>query len=220
MRGGELLDRVKRLTGDHSWSDFTEINNAYRELLVRAGAEVVKVRDETSVAFKSDVKRYTLPSERIRRLESIWVKATDGQREWRQMTQFSDDDFEAEVLRNKTTTGADDTDTPSVYRLHGGIVEQLEINPVASGDFPVRLLYLGEPEELERGSVPILPVSYHWMIANLAAAEVLEYSEEQVKQAKASGLRRLVARQYERLAHDMTPNRAGVNFPVRRIIRA
>ena len=219
MDGEEILDRVRFFTGNHALQGFSEINDAYETILRRAGMWMTRVRDETSLVFLSDKIFYNLPMESIRRLESIWIKDNEDFKEWRELKEATDDRFETTVFQFRNVDSTDQKDVPRFYRLSMGDTNQLEVTPTPDGNYPARLVYIGNPTAIERATVPVLPGNYHRIIAKLAAANWLEDHPSETNQAKAGRLQRDVREAYFPLAVDVSVNRVGVGTPKQRIMR-
>src|SRR3990167_1108892 len=219
MTGEEILEQVRKLTGDHVWSGYQEINDAYETMCRRSRYWEARQRDEYSVRFQDGVIVYTLPMSRIRVLESVWVRYNDDYQEWRELTEASDATFEQSVLANRGTDGTDTEDVPDVYRLEGP--DQMRVSPTPDGSYSVRLVYIGNPAPITRTATPILPESYHRIIAKLAAVNVLRLpplTEE--KGNLAARYDKEVQMAYLNLAFDSSINRsAGPIRPLQRIMR-
>ncbi len=218
MVGEEILNVVRKLT-KAGWSSFDEINEAYEYLMQRAGMGLSRIRDMTSLTFKTGVAEYQLPMDRIRRWEGIAVKQTADKQEWKSLVPIDDEDFDMVVHANRNSDATDKIDTPIYYRYSPGNSLQLEVTPTPDSDYPVRLKYLGTPEPLSIGVTPILPSLYHRQIANLAAGYILQRGKDPVEQAKGAKLESDVQRTIFALLNDVANNRAGVNMPSGRMMR-
>lgn len=219
MNGEQILARLREITGDHSLGSYNEINAAYERICRRTGFWEVRERDTGSVAFRAGASRYTLPSDRIRRLEAIAVRAGDSSSDWQPMKEATDEEFDAESPRQQDGTSR--TAQPRLYRLNGGAVEQLEVTPEPDGDYEVRLTYITNPEPLGRLSVPVLASSYHDTIAKTAAVEELRRpGRSEAEKARADQLIGDIRIDHLHLANDTAPNRAGVAPRMRRIMRS
>ena len=218
MNGAEILDRVRILT-EAGWSSFDEINEAYEFLLQRIGMRLSRIRDETSLTFKSDISVYQLPFERIRRLEGIAVKGLLNKQEWRPLSPLEDEDFDGVVFANRSTDGTDKADIPQYYRISQGSTEQMEVTPTPDSDYPMRLTYLGNPASLDGEATPILPGIYHRQIANLAAGYILQRGDDQAGQVKGVKLERDVHASLFSMLNDVANNRAGVARPSQAMMR-
>ena len=220
MNGDELLNRVRFFTGNHALQGFSEINDAYETILRRAGMWVSRVRDETSVTFSDNKVFYNLPMDRIRRLESVWIKDNVDFQEWRELDEVTENRFESTVFQFRKTDGTDNKDVPRFYRLAMGETAQMEVTPTPDGTYPCRLVYIGNPTPIDRSVVPVLPGNYHRVIAKLAAALWLEGQPDKFMQGRAAGLHGQVKSSYLSLAFDIAPNRAGVARPKQKIMRS
>ncbi len=220
MQGDEILDLVRRHTKNHRLSRFDEINDAYETLCRRAGMWFLRVRDEHTLQFRDGKTTYTLPMARIRRLESVWIKDNEDFKEWRELDEATEDQFEKTVFQFRKADSTDDKDVPRFYRLGAGDSDQLEVTPTPDGTYIGRLVYIGNPTPLDLMVTPVLPENYHRTIAKLAAALWLEGTEDEAKHARARTLRRDVEGAYFHMAVDTAPNRNGVARPKQRIMRA
>ncbi len=212
MKGEEILNRVRTLSMS-GWSSFDEINEAYEFILQRAGITLGRIRDITSLSFKTGTASYQLPMERIRRLEEIAVKKTLDKQEWKPLVPLDDENFDLVVFANRNSDATDKVDIPINYRLSLGSTEQLEVTPTPDANYPMRLTYIGNPETLGSGSTPILPAIYHRQIANLAAGYILKRGKDDSEKAKGVDLVREVERTLFSLVNDVAHNRSGVNMP-------
>ena len=220
MNGEKLLERVKFYTGDHTLQGYSHINDAYETILRRAGMWLTRVRDETSLVFKNGLTKYTLPMSSIRRLEGIWIQDNEDFQEWRELQEVTEGRFEETVFQYREADGTNTKDSPYFYRLHMGDANQLEVTPTPDGTYPARLVYIGNPPEINGEITPVLPENYHRIIAKLAAANWLEDHPSEVNEAKANRLHRDVRESYFPLAVDVSANRAGVARPKQKIMRA
>ena len=219
MRGEEILNLVKEYTGNDGLAGYSDINDAYETICRRAGMWVVRVRDEDSLTFLDDKTEYDLPMDLIRRLESVWIKDNEDFKEWRRLTEVTEDKFERTVLSFRKEDATDDKGVPLFYRLQGGNGNQLEVTPTPDGTYPGRLQYIGNPTQIDRQVEPVLPEPYHRTIAKLAASTWLERQDSEVLLARGDRLRRQVRETYFGLAFDMSPDRTGVSRPRQRILR-
>ena len=213
MNGEQLLDELRRLAGK-SWTSFAEINDAYETLCRRAGIDTLRVRDETSLAFRSGKSFYRLPLERIRRLEGVFVRQEAGN--WRRLELGNDDSFDREVRRSASDDGSIVPGTPRVYRSAG---DEIEVAPTPNGTYPARLVYIGNPVPLDRQGVPILPSNYHRIIAKMAASYVLRESTDEGDRIKGARYDQEVREAMLGFAFDTSPGTGDVSVPRQRIQR-
>lgn len=219
MRGEEILNHTRRFTGNDGLQGYSDINDAHETLCRRAGLWVTRVRDEDSLEFRDGVTRYDLPSDQIRRLESVWIRDNEEFQEWRKLDEVTEEKFEQVVFQFRNEDATDDKDVPLYYRLSMGPTQQLEVTPTPDGTYPGRLVYIGNPTLIDRQVVPVLPENYHRTIAKLAAAFWLERQKDEADQVIGAKLRQQVRETHLGMAFDLSPNRKGVLMPRQRILR-
>ena len=220
MTGEEILDRVREFTGYSGLSGYEEINDAYETILRRGGLWSTRVRDESSVTIKNNEKFYALPMDRIRRLESVWVKDNADFLEWRPLYEVAEVGFEKTVFQYRKADGTDRRDAPREYRLSMSEGQELEVSPTPDGTYACRLIYIGNPPPIARQVTPILPSNYHRIIAKLAAVNYLSNKPDEASQVKAAGLRTQVREALFNMAFDVSPNRSGLHRKRQMVMRA
>jgi hypothetical protein len=202
LKGSDILNRVREFIGDNNFARYDEINEAYVELMIRAGVSISK-REDTSLSLKSGETVYNLPIDRIRSLLGIWIQ---DDTEWKELKEVNEAGFQY-------VEGLDSTDAPSVFKLiNNGM---FEVSKEPSATYPMKIVFLGIPEPLKPNTYPELPAGYDIMVAELASANIL------VSGDRANEFRRRVETKFGKLADDTTKNRGvGVDIPRQKILRA
>ena len=182
--------------------------------------DMQRVRDETSVVFIANVNRYTLPMDRIRRLEEIWVNDPDEVADCVQLLPASEAMFESTAAAFRTPSGTDDTDSPRRFRIHAGDTDQLEVTPSVDGTYLCRLVYQGNPPPITSRSYPVLPALYHRTLIKMAAVYVLIGKGDEISLQRAKFYKADFDDDLLPMAFDTAPNRAGrVRTPSQRLMR-
>lgn len=221
MKGEEILDLVRRMSGKHDWQFYDEINDAYETICRKAGFWFTRIRDENSFTFENGKTSYSLPLDQIRRLEGVAIKDNEDFQEWRTLEEVGDDLFDRKVFAYRNMDATDQKDVPRYYRLSADSVKHLEVTPTPDGSYPMRLIYIGNPPKIEASTVPVLPENYHRILVKLAAAKLLQLPPfTDAKSAQAATLMRDYREAMFPLALDTAPNRVGTGSPKRRIMRS
>lgn len=205
MTGLEILERVREIADDSSINGYDEINESYRSILLANPGWELKIRDESSVAFVASTATYSLPSA-VRSLGGIWVQSSENQQDWVELKEVSESIFEQSVYANRNTSGADIEGKPQVYRLSSA---GFEVNPTPDDAYTVRIEYLGNITDLTRSTSPIIPTTYHHLVAYEAAARVMEMRGGQDNAYRANVLRARSRTMFESLANDKMHSRVG-----------
>ena len=196
--GTELLDLVRHHISDPSYSEFIEINMAYKEFC--RDAAYSWLRKSGSITFTANDDEYTLNLVGLRRLESLYT-VVDGEKTY--IEELSP------LLFNELSRASTNTGQPEYFRLlEGTPFATLIVNPIPDIAYTGYYEYISEPEELGESDLPKLPDGYHEKIAILAAGFILRRSSDETKI--------LLGRMYEADARGQKQNLVKDSFPNRR----
>lgn len=207
MRSREILAEFRTLVSDPSYAFYTEINQAYREILRLTHWNFLRAQSQNLLALEASRAEYTLDTARIRRLEAIWLKKNSGQQEWVLLEEVPPERFEEFRFANLNSDGNDDEGTPKVYVLRGGSPLTVTVSPTPDTAFTTRIDYIEQPENLDEDTSPVTPAAYDDTITLLGAGYRLEREADAGKRALGD---RYIARalgQFDQIVRDVHPNR-------------
>jgi hypothetical protein len=198
MKGEEILDLVRYYVGDAQHSRYTEINEAYREILELTDWTFSLIQDESLLSLVANTKDYNVDFSGFRGgfPRAVYLKeASDVS--WTLIEEAKGNTFEELV----PTSG---TSTPTMYRLSGNSNYNFTITPTPSVDMGVRFDGVKAIGNLERGVTPVFHEDYHPCIALLAGAFILQSKGDE----KGFFLEAKAKKQIEALGRDVNANRS------------
>lgn len=174
MRGDEILREVRRLINDTSYSNYSDIQNAYEEICRQTQFYWLREENEDIVSFKASTSEYLINLE-DRILERIWVYGvTSATNRWILLDELDQTRFEEERSNAIDSSGNDEEARPIYYKLKGINPITMVVTPSPDQAYRVRIDTVRNAEIIERDTVPSLPSSYHRVLAKLAAGYILE----------------------------------------------
>ena len=216
MTGHEVMEKVRALTGDHTFSRSDEIVLAMQEITRGQSASFLRVIDDDLVKFRSGRSDYLLDAKEVDRVLSVSVKGTTaGNIFWHLMRESGQEQFNDRLKETLVReTGAVETDRPEEYRLLGGDQSTLHVTPTPGGDYTVRVEYIRALRFLPERELP-LPQRYHQAVVLLAAGMVMHAMGDEHSERQGNRFRQLGREAVAGLVRDAAPNRRGRIQPPR-----
>jgi len=200
-----ILETVRELTKDPSFSSYGEINRAYREIGRLTHWNFLRRSSQNLLSFKASTSSYALDMSQMRRLTAIRFKKVTDQQEWKLMEEVTRSLLESRVRDNRRSDGTDDEKAPEVYHIEGST---LLVAPSPDQSYTVRVEWIANMEELDEEVEPQSPEDHDDMIAYLAASNALHRpgaSESDVMMGDR--FRAMAMGDFDNMLGDVHPNR-------------
>ena len=206
MKGKRILDEVRFLIHDPSYTRFHEINRAYRKICKLTDFNWLRKEDETAVAFSADTSTYTIPMSNIRVLQDVYVKGGNDAR-WKQLEETTPRLFEIKVRESQDLNASDNTSKPVYYKLEGGPDYILSISPTPDQAYSVRLNYIQTTPEIVIDSEVNIPGNYFDTVSMLASGYILQHSSDERLRGEGSQFVSEAFSEFDNLVRDSHHNR-------------
>lgn len=208
MKGKHILTEVKRLISDQTYSDYSEINRAYRDICKLAGWTFLKETSETLLVGVASQASYSLNLNNFRRFEAIWIKSSSGTQVFKEVFEVTPKIFENIKSGNTNADGTlIESSTPTHYKVMGGAVTSITFTPVPNESFTARIDYIKLTEEILAETTPSLPQAHHDTVAMLAAGYILELDKDPVRVRLGEKFVTRARSSFDRIVNDNQPNR-------------
>jgi len=208
MKGEALLELVKRYLDDPGYSQYDEINTAYRKCCKLTKFFWLRKNSESLLSFQSGMDNYQLDFSTIRVLTALYVQGGTDLR-WTMMEECDPALFESKVRDWQDRNANDTTSRPLIYKLEGGPMATVTINPVPDQAYSVRVDYIEHTPTISKETVVNLPADHRDSVAALAASYVLERLSDPERKQYGQVLQQRALGEFGELVRDSTPNRIG-----------
>jgi hypothetical protein len=183
MRADAVMEIVRSLVNDPSYSDWTLINIAFQDICRITKWQWLKVEDEGLLAFKANKQDYLLDMSNIRSLLAIWVYGEDSDDvRWYQLEERRGWTFEEEVKKFVQPDGTLNNARPFFFKktaTNSTPLTKISVIPIPDQDLLGRVDSIKEVGELL--PTTILPFNYNYgsALALMTAGYILESSEKE-----------------------------------------
>ena len=181
MNGQDILNEVRILIKDMGYGRYNEINRAYREIGRLCRHNWLRSESEDVLTFVDGVSSYWIDLAGNRVMRRIWVKGNDsGKIFWHEMEEAPSQTFEQYTIENTEPDGTDREARPGWYRIVESSNQsiKIQVTPVPDETYTTKIEFIKDLEEISRSTTPSMPESYHDLIADMAAGEILQRSDD------------------------------------------
>lgn len=174
MTGEEILILTRRLVGDQTINEYTEINRALRKYCRITNFQWLREVIDAPFNLETDVADYPLPELGFRRIERIFVESpTTGA--WEPISEADELAFRELVAEGTNADGSIVGGTPGHFFIHGN---NISFTPTPDEGVSLKVTgTLNSPTVTRTGELPG-PSEYHDLVAELAAGFHLQRSKD------------------------------------------
>ena len=174
MTGEEVMVEVRRLAGDQTISEWTEINRALRRYCRITNFQWLREVTDAPFQLVSGQADYSIPELGFRRIERIYVESpTTGA--WEPVSESDQLAFYAEVAESTNADGSLVGGTPEHFFIHSA---NISFTPTPDEGMSLKITGTINTPTVERTKQLPGPEEYHDLVADMAAAFHLKRSNE------------------------------------------
>lgn len=191
MNGQDILNEVRILIKDMGYGRYNEINRAYREIGRLCRHNWLRSESEDVLTFVDGVSSYWIDLSGNRVMRRIWVKGNDsGKIFWHEMEEAPSQTFEQYAIENTEPDGTDREARPGWYKIVESSNQsiKIQVTPVPDETYSTKIEFIKDLEEISRSTTPSMPESYHDLIADMAAGEILQRSDDARERQRGMGM--------------------------------
>lgn len=197
MNGDQILNEVRVIIGEMTYSRYNEINRAYREIGRLCHHNWLRGQTEDALSFADGESTYWIDLSNIRALTGVWVKGIEsGTVYWHELQETPRESFEERSAIHIQPDGTDRESRPQYFKILEMTDQsiKIEVTPVPDQTYSAKIEYIRNIEDINRAITPSMPEAYHDIIADMAAGYILRRNPNP-KQAQRGVLLEQQARQ-------------------------